>query len=203
MSSIDARPECRELVEWWSGVDAIRADALEIFSGRDNDAFNRHPGPGRWSVAEVFDHLLTTWHRYKPCIERTITDGRARNITGAAPFEHRGMIANWLIGQLAPPPRRRFPAPKAFQPSSSAYDLSKVQSRFMAALDERQATMREADGLDLARLKFTSPLTRFVRMTLGQGYRLLDTHDRRHLWQARAVVNEVGNAYVSTDGTES
>lgn len=51
--------------------------------------------------------------------------------------------------------------------------------------------LRSADGLDLARIKVTSPVTRLLRLSLGQWLAGLAGHQRRHLWQARQVKTEL------------
>jgi hypothetical protein len=47
--------------------------------------------------------------------------------------------------------------------------------------------VRATSGLHLARIRITSPASRFFRMSLGQCFGMLAAHQRRHLWQARGV----------------
>ena len=70
-------------------------------------------------------------------------------------------------------------------PGRSANSLWPEFRRLHEALLDRLA---EADGLDLAALKTTSPAARFFTLTLGQCFGALAAHDRRHLWQARQVL---------------
>jgi len=62
-----------------------------------------------------------------------------------------------------------------------------IITEFMASQNELQLLLREADGIDLGRAKIASPINKRLKFTLGQVFRLLAAHERRHLWQARKV----------------
>ena len=61
----------------------------------------------------------------------------------------------------------------------------------LAAFDEVQRQflerLRHADGLDLARIRVSSPVAPWWRFSLGAAFAVLAAHERRHLWQARRV----------------
>jgi len=48
--------------------------------------------------------------------------------------------------------------------------------------------LRQANGLDLARARVSSPVARWIRMPLGSGFAMMVAHERRHLQQARRVI---------------
>ena len=52
--------------------------------------------------------------------------------------------------------------------------------------------LREANGLDLGKVHVVSPASRFVRIGLGQAFRLVAAHARRHLWQMQTHLQEPG-----------
>jgi hypothetical protein len=49
--------------------------------------------------------------------------------------------------------------------------------------------IRQADGVDLARARHRSPILPIVKWRLGTMLALMLAHERRHVWQARAVRN--------------
>jgi hypothetical protein len=51
--------------------------------------------------------------------------------------------------------------------------------------------VRRSSGLDLGRIKFRSPLIPLLRLSLGTWFQFLLAHERRHLWQARQVRQEL------------
>ena len=53
---------------------------------------------------------------------------------------------------------------------------------------EMKTRLQEADGLHLARLRLTSPISSLVRFSLGQSFAVILAHDRRHLWHVDRIV---------------
>ena len=52
--------------------------------------------------------------------------------------------------------------------------------------------LRQANGLDLARARVSSPVSKWLRLSLGSGFALMAAHERRHLWQAREISETPG-----------
>ena len=49
-----------------------------------------------------------------------------------------------------------------------------------------------ADGLDLRRARHRSPAIGIFRWSLGTMFAVMLAHQRRHIWQARQVLNQPG-----------
>ena len=149
------------------------------------------PSEAGWSIAECFGHLNATAEAYFPRIDRAIEEGRAAGLLGDGPFRH-GFLVNRFIKMLQPPPRRSFKVPgPIFQPKVDT-PVRGTLERFSSHQDSLAERVRRADGLDLARVRLVSPVSRWLRMSLGQCFSLVATHQRRHLWQAARVRDTVG-----------
>ena len=48
--------------------------------------------------------------------------------------------------------------------------------------------LRQANGLDLGRVRVRAPMNKWVRFSLGSGFAFMAAHERRHLWQARQII---------------
>jgi hypothetical protein len=48
--------------------------------------------------------------------------------------------------------------------------------------------IEQADGLDLKRVKVVSPISSFLKFSLGMTFAQAAAHERRHLAQARRVL---------------
>ncbi len=97
-------------------------------------------------------------------------------------------MVGWLLWHVTEPPvRRRMRTHAAFVPESdgSREELLTEFRQLQTALLQRLA---DAEGLDLTRLRVTSPFDRRVRYHLYSCFRLLASHQRRHLWQAEAAL---------------
>lgn len=70
---------------------------------------------------------------------------------------------------------------------SSNHSISRLDAAFgdlQTAFVER---VGRSNGIDLARVKISSPITRLIRLSLGQWFSLLAGHQERHILQAREV----------------
>jgi hypothetical protein len=80
----------------------------------------------------------------------------------------------------------RVPAPRRFRPVAER-SISDVVPRFLGLQQEILVRIESAEGLDLGRIRLSSPISRRFRMSLGQWFAFLAAHERRHLWQAWQV----------------
>lgn len=151
-------------------------------------AFNWRPAPERWSIGECFAHLNLTAAAFVPAIDRAIADARARGLRGDGPFVYP-LLERWFVGATEPPPRRRFPARKAYRPAPGL-DPDAVMTAFAGWQDRLAERVAAADGLDLRRVRQRSPIVPLVKWTLGGMFAIVLAHERRHIWQAREVRND-------------
>ena len=179
------------LDEYRRQLQSIEDDARTIAGGLDSAAFNWSPKPGAWSVAQAIDHLTKVDVAYGRAIEKAIAQGRERGITGGSGVR-LGFFERWFIRSMEPPPKRRFSAPGKVKTEGKTLDPEQTLEAFLEINRRLDALLEEADGLDLSRVKVTSPLARFLKFRLGAAFALLAAHDRRHLWQARRVTEAEG-----------
>lgn len=178
-------PLISDLQDYRSQIEAVNLDARDLISGLNEVQFNWRPTPGHWSIAECLDHLTVTNRELIEGIKRTISDARAKGLTGRGPFRH-GWIGNMFVRSMEPPVKMKFKAPKIFRPRSRQ-SLEATARDFFATQDEVLRLIEESNGINLARAKVASPVTRLMKLSLGQVFGLIITHERRHLWQAREV----------------
>ncbi len=178
-------PSNEELRDYQRQIEAIERDAQELVDALTDEQFNWHPAPGIWSIADCLSHLNVTGSLYLSRIDASIEEARSRKLFAAGPFRH-GFLGNWFVRSLEPPVKRKFKAPGLFEPTPDQ-PLDKVTREFMSLQSEVRARLNSAGGLDLKRARVVSPISRFLKLSLGQSFRLIITHERRHLWQARQV----------------
>ncbi len=175
------QPEIRDYLRQFE--EAIQT-AQHLVEGLSRKQLEWKEGPDRWSIAECLSHLNVTADQYYPAIDRSMRRARERGLLGKGPFRH-GFLMNRFIAMLEPPPGRSFKAPRNFKPR--ARNLANEIGIFFAHQEAIMKRVRQADGLDLARVRLVSPVSRWLRMSLGQCFALLATHQRRHLWQSARV----------------
>lgn len=181
-----------ELEERLNEFQSARHEIVELVAGLDDAQFNRRPHPTRWSIAECVGHLVVVGRRVIPRMDTAIVRGRGQGRTADGPFRY-GFFEKWFARSMGTvPPRRRFKAPGIYvPPRREDWKIPQAVEEFTALQDKFGDVVRSADGLHLARIKVTSPVTRLVRLSLGQWLAGLAGHQRRHLWQARQVKTEL------------
>ena len=178
-------PEIRDYVRQFEDV---KSAARPLVEGLSDEQLRWKPAPDRWSIAECFSHLNVTADQYYPAIDSSMRRARERGLLGEGPFRH-GFLMNRFIRMMEPPARRSFRAPRMFRPRTRA--LADEIPTFFAHQSAIIERVHQANGLDLSRVKVVSPLTSLMRMSLGQCFGLLAAHERRHLWQAARVREEL------------
>jgi hypothetical protein len=173
-----------EICDYLRQFEEAIAGAQHLVEGLSREQLEWKEGPDRWSIAECLSHLNVTADQYYPAIDRSMRRARERGLLGKGPFRH-GFVMNRFISMLEPPPGRSFKAPRTFKPRSR--NLANEVGIFFAHQEAIMKRVRQANGLDLASVRLVSPVSKWLRMSLGQSFALLATHQRRHLWQSARV----------------
>lgn len=166
-------------------IEAIRADARLLFEGLTNSEMAWRPEPGRWSVLDCIVHLNVSAGLYVPRVDRSLAEARAKGLLGQGP-PRRDWLGNWFAGVLEPPVKMRVKAPRNFQPQPGV-NPEDARAEFFEWQDRIEDCVVRAAGVDLFRARVTSPALPILRFSLGQTFRIMTAHQRRHLWQARQV----------------
>jgi DinB superfamily len=180
-----AQPLDSDLQEYRRQIEAVTNDARDLLAGLSQAQINWSAAHGHWSIAECLDHLTVTNREMIEHIKEAINDARTKGLTGRGPFRY-GMIGNAIVRSMEPPVKMKFKAPGIFKPRAEQ-SLEVVARDFFAVQDEVLSLINEANGINLARAKVTSPVLKWMKLSLGQAFGLIATHERRHLWQARQV----------------
>lgn len=174
-----------ELRGYREQFEAVKRDASDLTAGLSDAQFNWRPHPGAWSVAECLAHLNVTGQYFLPRIDRYLKEARAKGLVAEGPFRY-GLLGKLLIRNSEPPAKLKFKAPKVLAPMPE-HLISVILPAFMTLQDQFVERLHAARGVDLRRVKVSSPISRFLRINLGQAFPFLAAHERRHLWQARRV----------------
>jgi hypothetical protein len=174
-----------ELEEYRQQFEQTSSQARGLTTGLDEARFNWRPGPGQWSIEECLAHLTMVGQWEILAIEQAIVQARAQGITGAGPFEYSS-IDRFIVRETEPPVRHPFSAPRRFVPLHGQ-PITAVMPTFLHVQKQFLLQLERAEGLDLARVKVTTPISRFLRLSLGMMFAQAAAHERRHMAQARRV----------------
>jgi len=176
-------PEIEELRRQFEHVSE---DADAVTAQLRDEQFNWRPAVDAWSIAECLDHLNATARNYLPALDEAIAEAIRRGVYGVGPFRY-AWAGRLIVRLCEPPPPFRVRAPKLFLPAPN-----RARNEVMAALRAYQVQfvdrLRQANGLDLGRVRVRSPMNKWLRFSLGSGFAFMAAHERRHLWQTRQII---------------
>ena len=174
-----------EVEDFRRQFEALTTDVDALVAPLTDAEFSWRPSPAQWSVGECIDHLNAIARVYLPVLDDGIADAIRRSLYGPGPFRY-----NW-IGRLhvflTGPNSWRARAHRSFQPAPSR-SRQEVMAAFRAYQVQYIDRLRQSNGLDLSRARTASPVWHWLPIPLGSAFALLIVHERRHLAQARRVL---------------
>jgi DinB superfamily len=172
-----------------TAANNVANEASTTFGHLTPSQLNWKPSAERWSVAQCFDHLLTSNKGYLPIIDNVLA-GQKRTFWQSMPVLP-GLMGKLLIKSMDPASTRKVKAPKRFQPAQS--DISgSVINDFVDQQAKIVEKMKSTEHLDLEKIVITSPVAAAVTYSLMDAYRLIVVHEQRHFQQAKRVTEEPG-----------
>ncbi|MBV9888803.1 MAG: DinB family protein [Acidobacteria bacterium] len=183
-ADIQSLPELKLLYDSYS---AVYADAQLFMSGVTEAQAAWRPSPAAWCIAECLDHLALTNRIYIRAMQCAAAAARGANKLRRRPALP-GFLGAWFVRSLEPPIKLKIKSPKSIKPRT-APALADASTAFLASHTEAQNFLRANADLDLAAISFANPFLKGVRFTLATGLYVIPAHERRHLHQARAVLN--------------
>lgn len=178
------------LPEVRAGLEDVARDVQATFGGLSARQLNWRPGATQWSVAQCFEHLLTSNRLMFRAADDALSGKPPRTFWQRVPLLP-GIFGPMLVRSQAPSTTRRFKAAAIATPTTSDI-AADVVLRFLD--QDRQALMKlqVLNEAAAARAIMTSPFAAFVNYSVLNGWRLVFAHDRRHIEQARRVTQLAG-----------
>ena len=170
-------------------ANEVASDTRSTFGHLSPSQLNWKPSPERWSVAQCFEHLLTSNKGYLPIIDNVLA-GYKRTFWQSMPVLP-GLMGKLLVKSMDPASTRKVKAPKRFQPAQSEIRGSIIND-FVDQQKQIVDKMKATEHLDLEKIVITSPVAGVVVYSLMDAYRLIVVHEQRHFQQAKRVTEEPG-----------
>ncbi len=163
--------------------------AQESFAPLRPQQLNWKSHPGRWSVGQCLDHLITTNALYFPLFDQ-ITQGTWKPNLWERLGLFSGFLGKMLVRDMGPEVKRKSSSPAAFRPSQSEIP-GDIVSRFVDHQTALLDTLRQLPH-DLDQRIVSSPAASFITYSLGDAVQIITGHEERHLNQAQAVMETEG-----------
>lgn len=151
------------------------------------DQLNWKPGNDKWSIAQCLEHVLIAADLYGEKIGPAIERARGKRLHAPGDLRPRLTIVGRLILRLVEPTTQRtMSSPKSFAPSQSQISVD-VLDRYIRSHEHLASFISTCDGLDLNRIKLSTPEASVIRINTADAFEILIGHAERHLNQADRV----------------
>lgn len=166
-------------------------DAKLAFGPLAIEQLNWKPAEKSWSIAQCFDHLMTTHSLYFPLFER-LADGQTTTSFWESYSPLSGFFGRFLIKGLSPENEKKMKTTAKAYPSSSKIDGDIIE-RFSEHQDQMIEHLQKIPAdIDAAKTIITSPLLSVITYSLDDCYTILNVHCQRHFGQAQRVMETEG-----------
>jgi hypothetical protein len=122
-------------------------------------------------------------------MREAIARARAAGWTRKAPASP-GFFGRKFAESLEPPVKRRTSAPGKIKPRPVT-NREEILRSYHTAHDDIRRMLADAAAIDVNRATFRNPFIGLVRVKVATGFNVIAAHDRRHLWQAGQVEQEL------------
>lgn len=149
------------------------------------EKLNKRNTPDSWSILECLEHLNLYGDFYLPEIESRIL---ASN-TKSAPTFTSGFLGNYFAKSMAP--KEKLNTMKTFKdknPIHKNLDKSHID-RFIQQQKKTLVLLNLAKEKNLNKIKTSVSISKWIKLRLGDTFRILIYHNERHIVQANKIMH--------------
>jgi len=182
-------------------IDQLEGDVRQIIAAADH---LRQADPvklsyaaeeGKWSVAQVLEHLNMYSRHYLPLLEKSMVHITKDTNAWFIP----GLWGNYFTRTMMPKNvyeiKNRMKTAKHFAPEKSV-NVENVFNEFVKHQEKLLQLLEVARRRNLSTIRIPTAISSLIRLQLGDMFRFLVAHEQRHMIQARNAIKAVG---VATD----
>lgn len=140
-----------------------------------------------WSILECLEHLNLYGDFYLPEIENRILKS---NLTNISTFKS-GFLGNYFALSMLPNEKmKKIKTFKDKNPINSSLN-KKCIDRFILQQQKTLELLDLAKSKDLNKIKTSISISKWMKLKLGDTFRILIYHNERHIVQSNKIVNEI------------
>ena len=166
-----------------ASMHALDVRTSELQRAADTAALEWQPPEGGWSAGQVFEHLCVANDSYLVGLRRVLGTVSATSRGDVADRVWRPSFAGRLLARSMDSPRK-LPAPKMWRPAPAP--RPNVIGEFLTRQHEIEHLIESAMAHDWRRLRLASPVSKLIRMNVGDAFTVLVRHAERHFRQIDA-----------------
>ena len=161
------------------------------FFRNEIDALLIPPVPGKWSIAQILEHLNGYGRIYLPIINKEISISQSKRVA----WFNSGFLGNYFTNMMKPKDvfeiKNKMKTLKSHTPDNNL-NPGKVLDEFVEQQHQFLQLLDMAKLKDLNAVRVPLSITKFIKLKLGDTFRFLIAHEQRHFVQARNAIKTIG-----------
>jgi len=175
-----------ELTNLIQSLESSTKQVQESFGKLSESQLNWKPAPERWGVGECLEHLIKGNKLYFPEFEK-IAKGERKNSIWQSISPLSGFWGNFIANAVSPDNAKKIKTFPVFMPAKSSIPAG-ITSDFVKMNEEITGYIQKFEGVDLKKIKISSPASGFITYSLENALKILTHHEQRHINQAKRVL---------------
>lgn len=163
---------------------------LETIQQIPADILLRQPEPGKWSIAQVLEHLNGYNRFYLAAIEKGLNNSTQQ----AARTYKAGWFGDYFTRLMEPKPdgslSKKMSAPKGYN-FGPELDAEQVLKEFREGQHKLLSLLDKARTADLGHIKVPISISKLIKLKMGDVFRFVIAHQLRHFLQINRVKQQV------------
>lgn len=159
----------------------------------DVQTLNTQPAQGKWSVAQVIEHLNSYNRYYLPEIKTALQRGVNMKIPFSTQY-NSGWFGDYFTKMMQPKEdgkiANKMNAPKNHQPLAEL-DVQRVLNEFIARQTDLLNYLQQAQQTNMGKLRVPISISKLIKLKLGDTFRFLIAHQQRHFVQINNTLEAV------------
>ena len=157
----------------------------EAFKALPLEQLNWKAGVDRWSILECLEHLNRYGDFYLPEIKNRIQ--KARKAPTDSLFKS-GLLGNYFAKSMLPKEQlNKMKTFSSMNPLGSKLD-KKTITKFIHQQKQMLDLLNQARSINLTKTKTSISITKWIKLRLGDTFRVVIYHNQRHIVQANKVL---------------
>jgi hypothetical protein len=172
-----------------SDMQGIAEDATATFGNLTGEQLNWKPAENSWSVGQCLDHLIKTSEQFYPEFDKLAAGNRQNKFwENWSPFT--GFFGSFLVNAVKNDSKKvKAPSKSIVPPSDIPAD---IVERFAQNVAETNGKIEACRDANREKTVVTSPFLSLMTYKLDDAYSVLVEHSKRHIRQAKRVMEADG-----------
>lgn len=168
-------------------LDCVSLDAVAVAKDLGGDQLAWQPRAGGWGIGQLLEHLCVANDTYLNVLRPRIYERNAAHAEQGTTYWEPSLAGWLLVAGLRS--KRKLPAPAIHQPGAPR---EAVLDGFLARQQTIMTFLRATAALDWNKLRFSSPVSKLIRINLGDAFTIMTVHAQRHIKQMERVRDAEG-----------